>query len=63
MIPFEFPPGSGRVADYDVEESEMMRRLVRRREQGDRAALNEIRVLHELKVVFGVNIVRDETGD
>ncbi len=55
---------AGRVATYDDAEQDLMRRLLRiRDETGDSAVVNEIRVLHELKAEFGVNLVRDEVHE
>ncbi len=55
---------SGRAATYDTDEQELMRRLVRRRDEtGDPKVVNEIRVLHALKAEFGVNLVHDEVHE
>lgn len=55
---------AGRVATYDDAEQDLMRRLLRLRDEtGDSAVVNEIRVLHELKAEFGVNLVRDEVHE
>lgn len=61
MKRLELPAGSGKVADYDAREQEIMRKLVRRREEtGDPKMLNEMLVLHALKAEFGVNLVDSE---
>lgn len=50
----ELPPGSGREADYDEVEQEMMRQIL-----CAGGSLAEVTVLHDLKVEFGVNIADD----
>jgi len=62
----EFPSGSGRWAWYTPREKTLMRRHVVRAEKGviSRAQLeSELGVLHELKVVFGVDLVADAVVD
>lgn len=56
----ELPKGSGRVAVYDDAEQALMRDLMKHREATGDSVMNEVLVLHALKVVFGVNIVADQ---
>jgi hypothetical protein len=65
---FEFPPGSGRAAYYSPEEVDFLRplweeglrhpRLGPVRHERER----ELMFLHELKVVFGIDLVADQVA-
>ena len=54
----ELPPGSGRVAEYDEREQEMMREIL-----VVGGSLSELAILHDLKVEFGVNLADFEDDE
>src|SRR5439155_9297833 len=53
----EFPPGSGRIADYTEDELAFIRELVH---SGSPTAANEARFIIDAKVELGARIVPDD---
>lgn len=64
-LKIEWPPRSGRVAEYTTDELEYVRGFIRRKEAGEitAAALNlQIGHIHDVKVEFGVDLIEDDVG-